>query len=110
MKILITGSAGFIGFHLARKLSQHHMILGVDNLNNYYDKSLKDSRTSILKTFDNFSFVQADITDYENLLTINRNFDPDIIIHLAAQAGVRFSVSNPFSLTCSRAPYGSVLL
>lgn len=95
MKILITGSAGFIGFHLAKKLSQDHMILGIDNLNNYYDQSLKDSRISILKTFDNFSFVQADITDYENLLTINRNFDPDIIIHLAAQAGVRFSVSNP---------------
>ena len=92
MKILITGSAGFIGFHLARKLSQHHTILGIDNLNNYYDQSLKDSRTSILKTLANFSFTQADITDYENLLTINKNFDPDIIIHLAAQAGVSFSV------------------
>ena len=95
MRILITGSSGFIGFHLAKKLSENHTVLGLDNINSYYDQSLKNSRTKILNTFDNFSFVKLDITDNEALSRAGKEFAPDIIIHLAAQAGVRYSVTNP---------------
>lgn len=94
-KILVTGSAGFIGFHLSKKLLREgHTVVGLDNVNNYYDPQLKEDR---LKQLDNsnFNFIQ---TDLEELNTINQTFEqyqPDIVINLAAQAGVRYSLENP---------------
>ncbi|MBS0916720.1 NAD-dependent epimerase [Providencia rettgeri] len=98
MKYLITGCAGFIGFRLSECLLQNgHSIIGIDNLNNYYDPSLKNSRLDILKKHSNFSFISLDITNKENVtrLCIDENFDR--VIHLAAQAGVRYSLENPFA-------------
>ena len=84
MKILVTGVAGFIGFHLAKKLiEQRHEIVGIDNINDYYDTNLKKSRLSILES-ENFEFNELDINQVSSL---NKNFD--LIINLAAQAGVR---------------------
>ncbi len=95
MKILITGVAGFIGFHLAKSLSiTKHTILGIDNLNKYYDKDLKIARLEKLKK-KNIKFHKVDITNLENLKLIFKDFKPDIILHLAAQAGVRYSIDHP---------------
>lgn len=94
-KILITGSVGFIGFHLSEYLlNKNYFVLGIDNLNDYYDVNLKKSRLKILKKHKNFSFKKKNINDV-NLKKIFSNFDPDIVIHLAAQAGVRYSIENP---------------
>ncbi len=89
MKILITGAAGFIGFHLAKVLcDKNYHIVGIDNLNDYYDKNLKKHRLSILNKYKNFSFLKSDLKE---LTTLNENFD--LAIHLAAQAGVRLPES-----------------
>jgi UDP-glucuronate 4-epimerase len=99
MSILITGGAGFIGFHLARNLLDNNQkIIVIDNLNDYYNVELKLDRLKILKKYNNFSFYKGDIND-ENLLDkIKSDFsDISIIIHLAAQAGVRYSLVNPKS-------------
>ena len=97
MKILITGCAGFIGFSLANKLleTRNTNIYGIDNLNKYYDVKLKKDRLKLLKQNKNFKFSKIDITKDKHL---NKNFlknEYDIVIHLAAQAGVRYSISNP---------------
>ena len=95
-KILITGSAGFIGFSLAKKLlKKGYKILGYDSLNKYYDVKLKLSRNKILKTFKNYTFVKGDIEDQKKLNKHVLKFKPSIIIHLAAQAGVRYSLEVP---------------
>ena len=95
MKILITGVAGFIGFHLAKSLlPTRHSIIGIDNLNNYYDKDLKIARLENLKN-RKIKFHQVDISELENLKLIFKEFKPDIILHLAAQAGVRYSINHP---------------
>ena len=95
-KILITGSAGFIGFSLAKKLlKKGYKILGYDSLNKYYDVKLKFSRNKILKEFKNYSFVKGEIEDQKKLNKSVLNFKPSIIIHLAAQAGVRYSLDVP---------------
>lgn len=95
--ILVTGAAGFIGFHLSIKLcKEDYRVIGIDNLNNYYDINLKLSRLEILKQQPNFSFQQIDITNYnelKNLFVVN---EFDTVINLAAQAGVRHSITNPF--------------
>ena len=98
MNILITGSAGFIGFHLSKKLlSQNFNVIGIDNLNNYYDVSLKKNRLAILEKNKNYIHLNIDISNFEALIETTKNFEIDCIVHLAAQAGVRYSITNPFS-------------
>ena len=95
-KIFITGSSGFIGFHVAKKfLEKGIKVHGFDSMNNYYDVSLKKSRLKILKKYKNFSFTRGNLENYKILLRSIIKFRPKIIIHLAAQAGVRFSIKNP---------------
>jgi UDP-glucuronate 4-epimerase len=94
--VLVTGAAGFIGFHLSQKLcGQGYQVVGLDNLNDYYDVELKKSRLKILKQNQNFSFVQLDLTDQKgiNVLFADHNFN--FVVNLAAQAGVRYSITNP---------------
>ena len=94
--ILITGCAGFIGFHLAKRLLlNNYVIIGVDNLNSYYDVNLKKARLKLLKEHENFSFELITIEDKEALEKIFFQNDIDIVINLAAQAGVRYSLENP---------------
>ena len=96
MKIFITGSSGFIGFHLAKKLlDKGFKVCGYDSMNSYYDTKLKKSRLNILKKYENFKFVKNNIENYKVLKGIIIKFKPKIIIHLAAQAGVRYSLKNP---------------
>ncbi|MFI3620600.1 NAD-dependent epimerase [Vagococcus fluvialis] len=96
--ILVTGVAGFIGFHLTKRLVEENFnVVGIDNLNDYYDKSLKYSRLKILNLFDNFEFEQIDLKDKENLDKLFQNNKFDYVINLAAQAGVRYSIENPYA-------------
>jgi len=95
-KILITGSSGFIGFSLALNLlKKGHKILGYDSINDYYDVNLKFSRNRILKIFKNFTFIKGELEDQKKLNKNVLSFKPEIIIHLAAQAGVRYSLDAP---------------
>lgn len=95
-KIIITGSAGFIGFHLALKLlKKKKYIIGIDNLNKYYNPKLKQQRLKILNRFKNFKFIKSDIRNYKKLNIIFKKFRPDCVVNLAAQAGVRYSIQNP---------------
>ena len=98
MKILVTGAAGFIGFHLCEKLlEEKYTVLGVDNINNYYDVKLKKDRLKILLRKTNFKFKKLDISDnnfVKKIYPIAKNFK--VIIHLAAQAGVRYSITHPY--------------
>jgi UDP-glucuronate 4-epimerase len=94
-KIFITGAAGFIGFHLSKYLlSKGCSIIGYDNLNDYYDVNLKYSRLDELKV-DNFTFTKGDLADINSLEEIFEKYKPDIVVNLAAQAGVRYSIENP---------------
>ncbi len=94
MKILITGVAGFIGFHLANKLLDKNIdVIGIDNINSYYDLDLKKSRLDLLK--DKISFYKIDIVNLNALKNFFKEHKPNLIIHLAAQAGVRYSIKNP---------------
>jgi len=96
MKILITGAAGFIGFHLAKLLLvKNHDIVGIDNLNNYYQPSLKEDRLAILKAHHNFIFDKVDLKDKPSVDRIFATHRPDYVINLAAQAGVRYSITHP---------------
>ncbi len=93
---LITGSAGFIGFHLAQKLcTENWNVFGLDNLNDYYDVNLKKNRIDVLCKNKNFVFIKDDILHKENINNILKDNNIDIIIHLAAQAGVRMSIEEP---------------
>lgn len=95
-KILITGVAGFIGFHLAKKLlMEDYEVLGIDNVNDYYDQNLKLDRLKILLKEEYFHFENKDIANKDLVLSIFKNYRPDIVINLAAQAGVRYSIENP---------------
>jgi len=94
--ILVTGAAGFIGFHLCRRLLQSgHLVFGVDNLNNYYDPSLKRARLDELRAFTAFSFTEGDLSDQATVETLFKDVKPKIVVHLAAQAGVRYSIDHP---------------
>lgn len=96
--ILVTGSAGFIGFHVAKKLLEdNNKIIGIDSLNNYYDPSLKNKRNSILKKDKNYKFYRLDISDEKKIKKVFQENKIDKICHLAAQAGVRYSLTNPLA-------------
>lgn len=93
---LITGVAGFIGSFLSKKLLEEGCkVIGIDNINDYYDINLKYERLEKIKSFDNFTFIKADISDKEKILEIFNMHKPNIVVHLAAQAGVRYSIENP---------------
>ncbi|WP_419795616.1 NAD-dependent epimerase [Staphylococcus equorum] len=95
MKILITGTAGFIGSHLAKKLiSQGHEVVGVDSINDYYSVTLKEDRLSSIGN-DNFTFYKVKLENYEELTRIFADEQPEVVVNLAAQAGVRYSIENP---------------
>ncbi|GBR75331.1 UDP-N-acetylglucosamine 4-epimerase [Candidatus Termititenax persephonae] len=97
-KILVTGSAGFIGFHTAERLLRAGwQVVGVDNLNKYYDPQLKKARNKILQRQPNYKFYKCDLADYPKLAKIFRREKFNKICHLAAQAGVRYSLQNPFA-------------
>lgn len=96
MKILITGSCGFIGFHLAKfLLNQHVRVVGIDNMNSYYETSLKESRLQILDKYEYFEFIRMDLLDRDELFNVFETSSLDCVINLAAQAGVRHSIDNP---------------
>lgn len=97
-KIIITGAAGFIGFHLAKlRLAQGDIVLGIDDLNEYYDVSLKLARLELLEASPHFNFAKTSIEDKDSIDKIFAEFKPDIVVNLAAQAGVRYSLQNPFA-------------
>ena len=93
---LITGGAGFIGFYLSKALLEKGAkVIGIDNLNDYYEVSLKENRLGILKKFPEYQFVKGDISDKETVFHVFEKFAPQIVVNLAAQAGVRYSIDNP---------------
>ncbi len=95
-KILVTGCAGFIGMHLCKSLLRDGLdVYGLDNMNSYYDKSLKFDRIKILKAFSNFFFEEVDLDNFEAIKIIFKRFKPDKVVNLAAQAGVQYSLINP---------------
>jgi len=101
-KIFLTGSAGFIGYHLAQSLlDDGYEVMGIDNINDYYDPILKEKRLINLKKRKNFDFVRIDINDYDSLKRILLDFKPATIVNLAAQAGVRYSIENPYAYISS---------
>ncbi len=96
MKVLVTGCAGFIGFHLTQRLlADGHEVLGIDGLTSYYDVALKKQRLAILTGAKSFEFVELMLEDRDPLGNVALDFAAEIVVHLAAQAGVRYSLSNP---------------
>jgi len=94
--ILITGAAGFIGFHLAKRLlDDGHGVVGIDNLNDYYDPTLKEKRLVILDEYPRFEFAKMDLKNRAGVETVFSNYGFGVVVHLAAQAGVRYSIENP---------------
>jgi UDP-glucuronate 4-epimerase len=98
MKVLITGAAGFIGFHTAKQLLERgETVVGLDNFNDYYDVSLKEARAALLQPFGNFSMERISLEDRPAMEDLFRREGFDKVVHLAAQAGVRYSIENPHS-------------
>jgi UDP-glucuronate 4-epimerase len=98
MKLLLTGAAGFIGFHTAQiLLARGDEVIGLDNLNDYYDVTLKQARLAILQKSPNFRFVKLDVADRPNMASLFAQEKFQRVIHLAAQAGVRYSIQNPLA-------------
>lgn len=93
---IITGAAGFIGFYISKRLlNLRYSVVGVDNINDYYDVGLKNARLKQLENYSNFTFFKADISEKNTVNNIFKMYRPDTVIHLAAQAGVRYSIENP---------------
>ncbi|HEY4641407.1 MAG TPA: NAD-dependent epimerase [Thermoanaerobaculia bacterium] len=98
--IFVTGAAGFIGFHVSKRLLERgEDVLGIDNINDYYDPALKHARLDILRKFERFQFVRADIADRAAIDDLFARHKPKRVVHLAAQAGVRYSLTNPHAYT-----------
>jgi Nucleoside-diphosphate-sugar epimerases len=98
--IFVTGAAGFIGFHVAKRLLQRgDAVVGIDNLNDYYDPALKHARLALLRQFQRFEFVLGDIADRAVIAALFERHKPRRVVHLAAQAGVRYSLTNPHVYT-----------
>lgn len=98
LKLLVTGAAGFIGFYTAKRLlEQGHQVVGLDNLNDYYEPELKQHRLAQLLPFENFTFAELDLANREGMAALFKAEQFDRVIHLAAQAGVRYSIENPFA-------------
>jgi UDP-glucuronate 4-epimerase len=97
MKVLVTGAAGFIGMHVSKRLLEAGVhVVGLDNLNSYYDVKLKHYRLAQIESYDNFQFVKMDLADREGIAEFFKQEQFDRVIHLAAQAGVRYSIEAPF--------------
>jgi UDP-glucuronate 4-epimerase len=97
-KILITGAASFVGFHLLKKLlDESYQVIRIDNLNDYYDPSLKQSRLEILGKHNNFNFQKVDLKDKAEVDNIFETYQPTDVINLAAQARVWYSIENPYA-------------
>lgn len=97
-KYFITGTAGFIGSNLAKRIlteEKNVQVIGLDNMNEYYDIKIKEWRLAELNKFDNFKFIKGDLADKETVENIFKEYHPDIVVNLAAQAGVRYSITNP---------------
>lgn len=95
-KYLITGGAGFIGFYLSKALlDAGAQVVGLDNLNDYYEVSLKEDRLSILKSYEKYQFVKGDLADKDIVFSLFEKEQPQVVVNLAAQAGVRYSIDNP---------------
>ena len=98
MRIIVTGSAGFIGFHLCKSLlDDDYEVLGIDNINDYYDPKLKLARLDQLNSYKNFKFEKVDIADRNSITRSFKLYKPQKVVNLAAQAGVRYSINNPYA-------------
>lgn len=98
MKILLTGAAGFIGYNLCKSLLEDdYEVFGIDNINDYYDPNLKLARLEQLKSYKNFKFKKVNIADRETITKSFQSFKPNKVVNLAAQAGVRYSIKNPYA-------------
>ena len=98
MIYFITGVAGFIGSNLAKRIlteEKNVQVIGLDNMNEYYDIKIKEWRLAELNKFDNFKFIKGDLADKETVENIFKEYHPNIVVNLAAQAGVRYSITNP---------------
>ena len=96
--VLVTGAAGFIGSNLSKRLLKEVekiQVVGIDNMNDYYDVRIKEERLKELEQFDNFIFIKGDISDKGTIVNLFEEYKPQIVVNLAAQAGVRYSISNP---------------
>lgn len=96
--VLVTGAAGFIGANLTKRLLQEIIdieVIGIDNMNDYYDVRLKEERLQRLSAYDNFVFIKGDIADKAAIASLFAEYHPQVVVNLAAQAGVRYSITNP---------------
>ena len=95
-RVLVTGAAGFVGFHLSKRLlDEGAEVVGFDNINDYYDVNLKYARLEILEKYEKFTFIKGDLKDKDAVDKLFADFKIDIVVNLAAQAGVRYSIENP---------------